>query len=299
MFTTIHWLQFSGRVAGLLGLLLAGSAAAQQAPPPPKAERTGQIVIAGFGPGFQSRSFLGVGVQEIDAERAREKKLSEVRGVEITSVTPDSAADKAGLKQGDVVLEYNGQRVEGCTQFQRLVSETPVGRQATLKIARDGAEQTITVTMGSRKDMAKMWSRRGEHIIDLPEIVIPPVRIPDIPHVFTTWRTARLGIVGESLEGQLADYFGVKEGVLVRSVIEDSPAAKAGIRAGDVIVEVGGTKVTSPREISGAIRDSKSETLAVTVVRDKQRLSLNVTIEREPGSGGVRPWVVRERGVRL
>src|ERR1700674_706232 len=75
-----------------------------------------------------SGSFLGVGIQEIDGNRAKELKLPEEAGVEVTRIAPDSPAEKAGIKTGDVVTQYNGQRVEGMDQFSRMVRETPAGR---------------------------------------------------------------------------------------------------------------------------------------------------------------------------
>jgi len=271
-----------GKLAGLLAAVVCAVPALGIALPGPGAQgepkpvRREVIIERAIGSGG-SRSFLGVNVREIDAERAKEKRLPEERGVEITSVVPGSAAEKAGLKKGDVVLDYQGQRVEGVEQFVRLVRETPVGRHVTLKIIRDGAEQTLTVTMGTRRQMA-IHGKGKDGYIRIPDIRIPEIRIPDMPHIATTWRNTRLGVVAESLQGQLADYFGVKEGVLVRSVLDDSPAAKAGLRAGDVIVRVGDADVASPREITSAIRESKSDTLPVTVMRDKRRLTLQVTL---------------------
>ena len=89
-------------------------------------------------------SYLGVGLEDIDSARAKELKLKEERGVEIRRVDPDSPAEKAGLKEHDVVLEYNGQRVEGGDSLARMVRETPVGRTARLLISRDGNTQTVT-----------------------------------------------------------------------------------------------------------------------------------------------------------
>ena len=114
--------------------------------------------FAGFVPQISvttssSRSFLGVGVAEINADRAKALKLKEERGVEITRVEDDSPAAKAGLKVGDVVLEYNGQRLEGTEQFVRMVRETPEGRQARLVVSRDGSTQTLNATIAARKGM--------------------------------------------------------------------------------------------------------------------------------------------------
>ena len=95
-------------------------------------------------------TYLGVNLAEVNADRARELKLKEPYGVEITRVEEGSPAEKAGLKAGDVVLEYNGQRVEGMEQFGRLVHETPAGRDVKLLISRGGATQTISATLGTR-----------------------------------------------------------------------------------------------------------------------------------------------------
>src|SRR5205823_12074314 len=123
--------------------------------------------------------FLGVGVTEIDSERAKALNLREERGVEVKKVDEDSPAAKAGVKDGDVVLEYNGQRVEGIEQFLRFVRETPVGRQVKLLISRGGATQTLTATIGSRPAGMVMFS--GDEF----KFKMPEIRIPDMPRVWT------------------------------------------------------------------------------------------------------------------
>ncbi|HLG98431.1 MAG TPA: PDZ domain-containing protein [Bryobacteraceae bacterium] len=218
-------------------------------------------------------TYLGVNLAEVTADRARELKLKEPFGVEITRVEDGSPADKAGLKAGDVVLEYNGQRVEGMEQFGRLVRETPASREAKLLISRGGATQTITATLATRKARAM-----GGNLF--PGVDIPVIHIPDIPQVFTAWRSPMVGIEAESLGPQLAAYFGVKDGVLVRSVIKDSAAEKAGIKAGDVITKIDGTGVTTPAEVSSAVRSaSANKTFSVELVREHKEMNLNVNIE--------------------
>ena len=236
----------------------------------------------------QGGTFLGIGVAEIDAEKARNLKLKEEHGVEVTSVEPDSPAQKAGLKQNDVVLEYNGQRVEGTEQFVRMVHETPAGRQVRLTISRGGVTQTLTATLGTRKDNAFTFNGENFRIPDIriPDMPIPPMP-PDVPHAFMTLRSGRLGVEGESLTPQLAEYFGVKEGVLVRSVVKGSAAEKAGIKAGDVIVKLDNDTVTSPRELSSAVRAALSKkTVPLTLYRDRKQMTVTVTLET--GSGPAR-----------
>src|ERR1700677_667059 len=133
---------------------------------------------------FVGGTYLGVNIAEIEASRAKELKLKEDYGVEITRVEENSPAEKAGVKAGDVVLEYNGQRVEGMEQFGRMVRETPAGREVKLTISREGAPQTLTATLGSRKGRALPESFHFE---------MPDIRIPDIPQIYTAMRTARLG----------------------------------------------------------------------------------------------------------
>jgi serine protease Do len=232
-------------------------------------------------------SFLGVGVTDIDAERTKALKLREEHGVEVTSVDADSPAAKAGVKVSDAVLEYNGQRVEGIEQFLRLVRETPVGRQVKLLISRNGATQTLTATTGSRPAGNFVWS--GDEF----KFKMPQVHIPDMPQPLIMWQSRTLGVESESLNSQLGEYFGAKEGVLVRSVIKGSAAEKAGLKAGDVITRIGNQKVTSPKDISNALRSlSSTKAVPVTIVRDRKETSVNVTIE-EKSSETLRGTVAR------
>jgi len=242
-------------------------------------------------------TYLGVNLAEIGNERAKELKLRETAGVEITRVEEGSPAEKAGLKAEDVVLEYNGQRVEGMEQFGRLVRETPAGREVKLLISRNGATQTITAAVATRK----MKGYSGNMKDMFPGFDMPEVHIPDMPQVFTTWRSPMLGVETESLSPQLATYFGVKEGVLVRSVVKDTAAERAGIKAGDVITKVDGSKVTTPNELVSAIRSASSKkSFPVELSRDRHETSVTVTIEdgRSEKSGPSRVRVVRN-GVRL
>lgn len=220
-----------------------------------------------------SPSYLGVRVADVDAERVGALKLKEERGVEIKKVESGSPAEKAGLQERDVVLEYNGQRVEGTESFVRMVRETPVGRTARMLVSRDGAQQTLTATIGRRKD-----SDHGRTFsFTIPPI--PPIPPIDVPRPLMALRTSRVGLETEALSGQLADYFGVKEGVLVRSVDKDSPAEKAGLKAGDVIVKIDGRTVSRTRDVSEELRSSRDKkTIPLQVVRNKKEVTLNLEL---------------------
>jgi serine protease Do len=264
-------------------LLAAGGAvngAPDPDPTPQVADRA--IAITRFGGG----SFLGVAVAEIDSERAKALNLREERGVEITRVEEESPAAKAGIKTGDVVLEYNGQRVEGMDQFMRMVRETPPGREVKLAISRSGGLQNVVVKTESRKTWTAKSSDGFPRAFEFPNIVIPDIQIPDIPKAYMSWRSSILGVEAESVDSQLAQYFGVKEGVLVRSVIKGSAAEKAGLKAGDVITRVDGASVSNPREVSTAIRTARSKkSTTLTVMRDRKEVAMTVPLEDRENDG--------------
>jgi serine protease Do len=237
-------------------------------------------------------SYLGIGVAEVDAERAKALKLQEVRGVEVKSVDPESPAAKAGLKESDVVLEYNGQRIEGTAQFIRLVRETPIDRQVKLLVWHSGGTENITATIGHRMEhffFSNGDSDDNDFSVEIPPMPpMPPMpevhnmpempSMPELPRVYAYTRTGMLGIECEPLGSQLAAFFGVKEGVLVRSVAKDSAAEKAGMRAGDVIVKVDGEAVTQVHEISSLVRAARDKrNFPVAIVRDKKEMTLTVT----------------------
>jgi serine protease Do len=220
-------------------------------------------------------SFLGVGIQEIDSNRAKELKLPDDAGVEVTRIAPDSPAEKAGIKTGDVVTQYNGQRVENMEQFSRMVRETPAGRDVKIGIVRNGVPQTITAKIVGRPVIS------GQLI---PAPVQNPfeLRFPDMPQSRMTWRSTVLGVEAEALDGQLAEFFGVQEGVLVRAVTKGSSADKAGIKAGDVIVRVDDAKVSTPADISNRLRGLRGRSVSVVVVRERKEINVMLSAMTRP-----------------
>jgi serine protease Do len=247
-------------------------------------------------------SYLGIGVRDIDADRARALNLKEVRGTEVTSVTEESPAAKAGFKEGDVVLEYNGQPVEGGEQLTRMVRETPVGRQVKIGVWRGGAMQSLTSTVEARKGMGFDNGAWVMPEVRIPEIAIPPIPQMDMPRFQMLYQSPMLGIEGEALgqQDQFAEFLGVKDGVLVKSVRKDSAAEKAGIKAGDVITKVDESRVSTTRDITSALRAARSrKTVTVTVVRNRKEMTLPVTIEATASGGAVRAGVYVGPRVRI
>jgi serine protease Do len=220
--------------------------------------------------------YLGVQLTDIDADRAQALHLDEARGVEIEKVEPGSPAESAGLRAGDVLLTYNGENILGARQLGRLVEETPSGRKVRIQYWRDGKTQSTMVTV------AEMRVRRipGDLDIEVPDIHIA---IPDIPTPVVVWKSPGLGIECESLDSQLADYFGVKRGVLVRSVEKGSAAEKAGLRAGDVLTAVDNRPVASAHDVVSCLRTERraGRSIGLALVREHRQLTFNVV----PDSG--------------
>jgi serine protease Do len=267
--------------AGLaMASLVSPYAVAQSAGTAPRA-RSAQAIAVQKGGGY-----LGIGGVEVTSERMKALNLKEERGVEISSVDEDGPAAKAGIKEGDVILEFNGTPLQGRVQLQRMVSETPAGRQVKLTIWRNGALQSVTATIGERKtgittigpDDMRTWS------FDMPNPSSLP-RMPEmnIPRFEMMSPNPALGIYGESLgeAEQLAEFFGVTDGVLVRSVRKGSAAEKAGIKAGDVITKVDDSRISNSGDITRVLRGLKSRksTFTVTVVRNKKEMPVTVTLE--------------------
>jgi serine protease Do len=226
-------------------------------------------------------SYLGIGVREVTPERAATLNLKELRGAEVAHVDENSPASKAALKQGDVVLEYNGMPVEGVEQFIRMVRETPPGRNVKLVIWRNGATQTVEVTLGERQTAAfpPGVPSNPEIFPGFPNLPNTPIEVPRFQF---TWPNSMLGIEGESLgqERQLADYFGVKDGVLIKQVMRNTPAERAGLKAGDVITKVDGQSVASTRDITQQLRSAANRAVTLTVVREKREMPLTVTLNQ-------------------
>ena len=217
-------------------------------------------------------SYIGVGLAEVDTDRARQLKLKEEHGVELTHIEEDSPAAKGGLKVHDVVLEYNSQRVEGMEQFARFVRETPAGRDVKLTVSREGAHQNMVIRIGQRKSMDRM-------VAAMPNLPSMP-SMPETPRPFIAWANPRIGIDAEGIEGQLGQFFGVKEGVLIRSVAKGSSAEKAGLRAGDIITKVDGNAVATAGDITRNIRSARSKkTFPMSIVRDRKEMTVTVTID--------------------
>ncbi|HMD19079.1 MAG TPA: PDZ domain-containing protein [Alloacidobacterium sp.] len=232
-----------------------------------------------------SQSYLGVNIRDIDNDRVAELKLKDVHGAEITTVDHDAPANKAGLKVHDVVLEMNGQRVEGADQLRRMLRETPAGHTVNFVISRDGQQQNISVQLADRaKVEANAWSQHftvpDPDNAPLANGLMPPQSSSRGNGFFGVFTTSGLyiGADVDVLSTQLASYFGVSDGtgLLVKSVDENSPAATAGLKAGDVITKVNNDNMASRSDWMKALHNNRGKQVQLTVMRDKKEQKLNL-----------------------
>lgn len=244
-------------------------------------------------------SQLGVSVRDLTDEDATRVKAPALAGALVESVDDDSPAQTAGFKPNDVVVEFDGERVRSTRQFTRLVQETPAGRQVPAAVLRDGQRVALSVTPreGGRSFQSGPFGYAIGPGQASPKIVPPVPPAPPAPPAPGRWHdedflpdfrvfmdgTGRLGVTVSSLSTQLAEHFGAKDGVLVSAVHDGSAAAKAGVRAGDVITALDGGAITTPNDLRRrSQRLEDGEEFSLTVVRDKKAQSLKGKVEAPP-----------------
>lgn len=308
--------------------------AAPAPPASPSAPMVAGEPLGAFSLFIEGGSFLGVHAEDVNKENMGRYGLREVRGVGITQVVKDSPAEKAGLRKDDVILRFEGDSVTSVRKLNRLVSEVAPDQGVRLAISRGGSEQEVSVTIGKRDQSPNAFNRleglngmegfktleglKGlegwksleglKGLGDLKAFKLPEGdgnvwKWEGQGHgndgfVFQLGNNRRMGVSTVQLTKQLADYFGIADGkgVLVTAVSEDSPAAKAGIKAGDVITSVDGESVEGPGDLSRAINKNKEGDVSVMVVRDKKQRTIKVAPEK-PANTVIRPGRVSNNRV--
>ena len=261
-----------------------GNTLVQESDDPKIADDDNFQIFMGAGGGW-----LGVGVSEVSAEKVKSLKLPEERGALLGKIVPDSPAAKAGLKENDVVLEVNGQRIEGTEQFRRMIHEIPAGRNVNLTVWRDSRSQNIKVTVGKHEagnmkvfaDGPKSFAFKMPTLPEMPDL-------SGLEHLrsFAMISPGRplLGIDAENLKGDFGNYFGAPdgEGVLVRGVFANSAAAKAGLKVGDVITSLNGERIRNASELREKLLTHHEEkSIELGVLRNKSELKLSVELPQQ------------------
>lgn len=296
------WLFAGLAVAGAVGL--AGTLRAQEG-----ADAEPRVRVFAFSQG----SYLGVYISDVTESDVDRLGLAEERGVLITGVADEGPAREAGLEADDVILEWNGDRLESEVQLRRILAETPPGRSADLVVFRDGSTRSITVELDRRGGLGRTLSLRSgwddEAASKLKEqmeryrgkLDDMEVRVQGMPHVFMAMRGGRLGVGIQSLGDQLGEYFGLEDrtGVLVTSVREESPAAAGGLKAGDVILAVDGEEVEGPGDVSRLVWGAEAGPVAIRILRDRGERTLTVDLPEaeshwQPAEGEMNGFFFRQ-----
>jgi serine protease Do len=239
------------------------------------------------------RSYLGVQTVEITKENYAKFGLAQVRGVGIEKVVESSPAANAGLQNGDVIIRFEGEEVKSVLKLTRLIGEVAPEQTARITVLRGGSEREFSVTLGKRElPPLPMGNFRFENAPALPALPRTP-QVQTVPspsfesgdgnNVFI-WRGAanrQIGVSVMALTKQLGDYFGVPEGrgLLINKVRENSPAANAGLKAGDIIVEIEGKEVKGQTDLIRALGEKKEGDVSLTIIRDRNRQTVRVTPE--------------------
>jgi serine protease Do len=245
-------------------------------------------------------SYLGVQTEEVTKDNFAKYGLREVRGVAVEKVVEGSPAEKAGMQNGDVIVRFNNEEITSVRKLTRLLGETAPDHQAKLTVIRNGGEREITATLAKRptpkfeEGSFGMTFPRGERVPlppsgefptmpgpeGFPRVEVMPPGSPDQPFVWRSGSGRRIGISVTPLTKQLSEHFGVDGGIMINDVRADSPAAKAGLKAGDIIVEVEGKAVKADFDLIRAINDEKGGDVTLTFVRDRNRQTVRVTPEK-------------------
>ncbi|MCR4439654.1 MAG: PDZ domain-containing protein [bacterium] len=230
----------------------------------------------------ERRAWLGVYLQELDKERRKELGVKEGKGVLVIEVVPNSPADKAGLKEDDVIVRMNGREVEDPDDLIDAVRAQKPGDKVKVEYVREGKRREVEVTLGRPPRVTK-------------RVVIPP-----LPPLERFWWDggAWLGVELQALNASLAEYFAVKEdeGVLITEVEKNSPADKAGLLPGDVIVTIDGRQMQDIDAVADAISDKEEgDSVVVAYVRKGTRAETTVVLGKRPrirvfGRGTPRLW---------
>jgi serine protease Do len=258
---------------------------------PPRVER-GEVR------GFWAGGRIGASVRDL-----AEADKSASGGVYVEDVRPDGPASKAGIRQGDVIIRFDGETVRSVRQLMRLLAETPAERTVAATVVREGKATELSLVPESRSPffaqgerllspadeerIRENLERAREHFERIPYELDFDWSFDGFPGVMGR---SRLGVTVQELTPQLAGFFGAKDGVLVSSVIEDSAASRAGLRAGDVIVAVNGRAVSSAGDLVRELRDVGSDVdVTIGIVRDKMETTVKARLDDTRSRRPTRP----------
>ena len=264
----------AGARAGLAAVVAAAVTAAVMTAVQPARAQEPRVIVRSLG-----AASIGVSIRDVTSDDAAKAKQGQPAGVYIESVREGSPAARAGVQTGDIVVDFDGERVRSASHFTRLVQESVPNREVTAVVIRGTSKQTLKIApeAGGLNILSNNARRQLQNL----QLNVPRGNFDFDNNALRRVQPANgaaLGVTVSPLSDQLASYFGVKQGVLVNAVTANSPAAGAGVRAGDVITAVNGQSVSSSAEVTRALRQGNGESVEINVTRDKKSLSLKATL---------------------
>jgi serine protease Do len=272
------------------GIVLMGLAAVVVVASPAAREQSGVQLRSQILGGSQ----IGVTVRDVEQSDVSRQSLPVLAGVVVEEVRSDGPAAEAGIRAGDVIIRFDGERVRSARHFARLVDETPEGREVAVAVIRDSREIEVEVAPAPaaglrafnfeplRQELRQLdfSELRGldNFEFNLPERSFALTTPGSNVYSIITGGRARLGVGVQDLTEQLAEYFGAEDGVLITSVDDDSPAAAAGLRAGDVITSIGDESIDSAGDLRRELSQADGE-VSIGIVRDRQAMTVTAEIE--------------------
>lgn len=283
----------------MAGGIVSAQTATTETDAPMGARPEVRVYSSGLGLGFPFNStggFLGVYPAEVTDEIASKYNMSDPHGALLTKVEENTAASRAGLQVDDIIVEWNGTRVESGVMLRRMINETPVGRKVRIGYLRNGARADVETTLEKRpgmdvlenlpnglKEFKDFKQFRMEDMTPEMRENIEKMRqnAPRLGRVQMMVGDGRMGATLQNMTPQLATYFGVKDdaGALVGSVREGSAAEKGGLQVGDVIVSIDGQKVANPGDVARTIAKKDKGEVELRVIRDKAEQTLRITLD--------------------
>ncbi|WP_188553083.1 PDZ domain-containing protein [Edaphobacter dinghuensis] len=259
------------------------------------------------------QGYLGIDLRDVGQDEVSSLKLSDTRGAEIVHVDHDGPAGKLGLQRNDVILQMNGVQIQDQEQLRQMLREMPAGKSVTFVISRDGQQQTLTTQLANRQEVERRAWEQHLVVPDPGSDYGPPPQMGsgfvhsdsgntslgkgakahrDFLGATTVLSASFTGAQLEVMGPQLAEFFGVEgnAGLLVRSVEANSPAEDAGLRAGDVVMQVNQVPVTTASEWSKTIHQNRGRPVALLVLRDRHEQTLTMTPDSKKRSSVAWPF---------
>lgn len=241
---------------------------------------------------------LGVAIGKLDDDQKEETGLK--GGALILEVLRDGEADKIGLKKDDIITKFDGQEITSPRQLYDIVAGITKEKTVDVVVYRNGQQKEFRAELKPRKPKEVTVNFQGDDLdLNLPDLDSLHEKIMDaVPHY--NEKGGFLGVITKNLTDQLQKYFDVQYGVLVEEVIEDSPAEKAGVEAGDIITEINDRKIEDTGDLRRTLNFyNAGDQIKMIYNRRGKKNELKITLGNKEGFAILPEWMGGERMIRI